>query len=64
MTIFHKNIDDKFDAFIEKYQIEKKINLRDIWELKSSIIMYYNEENNYNETSIINAYRELNFDRD
>lgn len=64
MTIFHKNIDDKFDAFIKKYQIEKKINLRDIWELKSSIIMYYNEENNYNETSIINAYRELNFDRD
>jgi len=64
MTIFHIKLDEKFDAFIGKFQKEKKINLRDIRELKSSILMDYNEENSYIEPSIANGYREIEFDED
>lgn len=62
MTIFHMKLDEKFDAFICKFQKEKKINLRDIRELKSSIIIDYNDENSYIEPSIVNGYREIEFD--
>ena len=57
MTNFHIKLDENFNAFISKFQKQKTINLRDIRELKSCILMDYNDENNYIETSIINGFR-------